>query len=121
VEVISRKKLLDKLDDVGYNRDIEISKKIWMEAKDELKTSKSILGLPSLFRVEEPIFRDTEPTKSVELKDYSSRTDFEPDYVAELEHFNPQHHKILHMLVDVPIWTLKNRLLNRGPKTKNTE
>lgn len=52
---ISSNKIRHKLDDAGYNRDIEISKESWLEAKEELKASKSLLGLPSFLKIEESI------------------------------------------------------------------
>lgn len=109
------KEIFKTLTSIGFNRDIEVEKEKWMRAKEELELAESILALPTFEPVEEPTFRDDKSFKSVELKDYSHRSDFKADYVAELEHFNPEHHLILHGLVDVPLWWLRNRLLNRGP------
>lgn len=105
-----------KLNNAGHNRDIEVSEELWLCAKEDLKASESSLGIPSLLQINEPIFRDRKRTSSVELKDYHKRDNFDSDFVAELEHFNPEHHPILHSIIDVPIWTLKNRLLNKSPQ-----
>lgn len=52
----------------------------------------------------------------MELKDYRERKDFSSNFVAELEHFNPEYHPLLHALIDVPTWILKNRIFNKAPK-----
>lgn len=107
---------MQKLNNTGYNRDIEVSEDIWLCAKEELEASKSILGLPTILRISQPIFRDRKRMRSVELKDYRKRDNFDADFVAELEHFNPEKHPVLHAIIDVPIWTVKNRFLNPGPR-----
>lgn len=113
---ISKEELKQKLNDSGYNRDIEINEEMWRGAKDDLEASQSILGLPSILKINQTIFRDKKRTKSIELKDYRNRKDYENEFVAELEHFNPERHPFLHSIIDVPLWALKNRVLNNGPK-----
>lgn len=109
-------KLEQKLGMLGYNRDVEVEKDTWLNAKAWSEVSGSMLGLSTILRTNEPIFRDEKEMKSIELKDYRNRSDFENSFVAKLEHFNPEVHPILHVLVDVPTWVVRNRIMNRGPK-----
>lgn len=108
--------LQEKLLQVGYNRDLEISRDEWMRAKDKGQHSDS-KTLATLEHRDEPTYRDDNEKKSVELKDYRNRK-YNTDFVAELEHYNPDKRPLSHVLIDVPLWLWKNRIKNRGPKKK---
>lgn len=107
------KELREKLEETGYNRDIEISRDLWEIAlRNEHQSSRS---LASVEHRAEPTYRDDRKRKSVELKDYRERN-YEADFVAELEHFNPDKRPLSHLLIDMPLWLWRNRVKNRGPK-----
>jgi hypothetical protein len=104
-----------KLKQIGYNRDLEISKDAWKSLRNEEHRDQR--SLAALEGRDEPTYRDGSATESVELKDYRNR-DFEADFVAELEHYNPDKKPLLHLLVDFPNWLWKNRVKNHSPKLK---
>jgi hypothetical protein len=108
--------LRQKLTEIGYNRDTEIEEVEWQEEKEE-KEHSDRRSLAAIEHKDEPTYRDDNKTKSVELKDYRNRK-YEADFVAELEHYNPDKAPIRHILIDFPNWLWKNRIRNRGPKQK---
>jgi len=109
-------KLLNKLEEVGFNRDIEIPKQEWMKIKEK-EEHKDSRSLAFLEHRDEPTYRDNRKTKSIELKDYRNRK-YKADFVAELEHYNPDKAPLRHILIDFPTWLWKNRIKNKGPKTR---
>ncbi|MFB6213822.1 MAG: hypothetical protein ABEJ07_04655 [Candidatus Nanohaloarchaea archaeon] len=104
--------LVEKLKSAGYNRDVVISSEEWQEMLPEEHSSD--LALAALEQRDEDTYRDDRKRTSVELKDYRHR-DMRGEFVAELERFNPEHHPVLHLLIDFPSWLWKNRIRNRGP------
>jgi len=107
-------KLLKKQEE-GFNRDLEITKKEWKEEKKKTNTTKRSLG--AVLNLDEKTYRDDKKEKSIELKDYRHKK-YEADFVAELEHYNPEKAPIRHILIDFPTWLWKNRIKNKGPKTR---
>jgi hypothetical protein len=108
--------LLEKLEKAGYNRDLEISEKMWRKEKEE-KEHRDSRSLAALEHRNEPTYRDSKAKKSIELKDYRNRK-YNADFIAELEHYNPDHHPAKHALIDFPNWLWKNRIKKQGPKNK---
>ncbi|MFB6217458.1 MAG: hypothetical protein ABEJ72_10935 [Candidatus Aenigmatarchaeota archaeon] len=108
-------KLREKLGKKGLNRDVEIDKKVW----DRLMESehRSSESLAALEHRSEPTFRDNRVKRSIELKDYRWRK-MQGDFVAELEHYNPEFRPLMHILVDFPLWLWRNRIKNWGPVTR---
>ena len=105
----------EKLQKIGNNRDKEITKEEWEKLREEEhRDSRSLAAFEHL---SEPTYRDDKETESIELKDYRNR-DFEADFVAELEHFNPDKRPLSHILVDFPLWLWRNRIKNWGPRQK---
>jgi hypothetical protein len=104
-----------ELEKAGFNRDIEIDQETWEKAKEQCQSSRK--SLATTLRIEQPVYRDGKIRKSIELKDYRKR-EFEADFVAELEHFNPEKRPISHIIVDFPHWLWKNRIKNRGPRKR---
>lgn len=98
---------IQELDLPGYNIDTEISRQEFMERIEEMHETD--LSLADFQRKNEPSYRDDRARKSLHLKDLSD-LDREEKYIAELERFNPEHHPVLHLLVDFPIWLFRNRL-----------
>ena len=99
--------LVDWLSEIGYNHDEEVDEEDFQEALQSMHETD--LDLAALIGKDEPSFRDDRPRKSLHLKDLS-RLERDEDYIAELEHFNPEFHPILHVLVDFPLWLLRNRV-----------
>ncbi|MFB6100759.1 MAG: hypothetical protein ABEK16_05815 [Candidatus Nanohalobium sp.] len=110
------KELREELLELGYNRDLEIEKRKWMNAKDSEEHEDS-RSLAALEHRDEPTYRDTRERRSLELKDYRNRK-YDADFVAELEHYNPDKRPLSHLIVDFPLWLWKNRIKNRGPKQR---
>ena len=108
--------LRQKLMEIGYNRDTDIEEVEWQEEKGE-KEHSDRRSLAAIENKDATTYRDDNKTKSVELKDYKNRK-YEADFVAELEHYNPDKAPIRHILIDFPNWLWKNRIRNRGPKQK---
>ena len=106
--------LVEKLKEIGFNRDVVIDRKDWIQ--EEKNLHKTRLSLANIEGKNEEAFRDNRFELSLELKDCSHLDKIDGDYIAELEKFNPEHHPILHVLTDFPIWILKNRILNSQPK-----
>lgn len=107
-----RKKLLE----IGYNRDVEISEEKWREVREE-KEHVDRRSLAFLEHRNEPTYTDDRSQESIELKDYRDRG-HEANFVAELEHYNPDRKPLGHVIIDFPLWLWKNRIKNRGPKKK---
>jgi len=110
------KTLLKKLEKAGFNRDLEISEKEWKKyrEKEEHEDSRSLAALEHR---DEPTYRDNKKKKSIELKDYRNRK-YQANFVAELEHYNPDKAPIRHILIDFPNWLWKNRIKKQGPKNQ---
>ena len=108
--------LREKLQGIGYNRDVEISEEKWREVREE-KAHIDRKSLAFLEHRNEPTYRDDRSRKSIELKDYRNKG-YEADFVAELEHYNPDSKPLGHVIIDFPLWIWKNRIKNRGPKEK---
>lgn len=107
-----------KLKDFGFNRDVEISDEEWKNCMESEHSTS--LALAPIERKNEPTYRDNRARESIELKDYR-QLDRPECFVAELEHFNPERHPVLHLLVDFPSWLWKNRIKNWGPVGKDRE
>lgn len=108
--------LMEKLLQIGYNRDLEIAREKWMKVKEK-EEHRDSRTLAVLEHRDEPTYRDNRSKTSIELKDYRNRK-YDADFVAELEHYNPDKKPIRHMIVDFPTWLWKNRIKNQGPKNK---
>ncbi|MFB6208949.1 MAG: hypothetical protein ABEJ56_02300 [Candidatus Nanohaloarchaea archaeon] len=105
--------LIERLEDIGFNRDVVIDHDEWLEERERMHETR--LSLAGIEGKDEKTFRDDRFEVSLELKD-CSHLDMEGDYIAELEKFNPEHHPVLHILTDFPVWFLKNRIFNRQPE-----
>jgi hypothetical protein len=103
----------ERLENLGYNRDLEVSEDEWRALRDEEHSDRRTMAF--IGRIDEATFRDDRKRKSIELKDYRNRS-FDSEFVAELEHFNPDKRPLSHILVDMPLWLWRNRIKNRGPK-----
>lgn len=99
--------LIEKLAATGYNRDTVIEEGDFSQALEEMHQTD--LSLAFLEHKKEPSYRDKRARKSLHLKDLT-QLDMDEDYVAELERFNPEHHPVLHLLVDFPLWFWRNRV-----------
>jgi len=108
--------LRDRLLELGYNRDLEISREEWMKVNQE-EEHKGSRSLAVIEHRDEPTYRDNRKTESVELKDYINQK-YEADFIAELEHYNPDKAPLRHVLIEFPTRLWKNRIKNRGPKQK---
>jgi hypothetical protein len=108
--------LREKLLGIGYNRDVEISEGKMGKVREE-KEDVDRKSLAFLEHRNEPTYRDDRSSKSIELKYYRKRG-YRADFVAELEHYNPDSKPLGHVIIDFPLWIWKNRIKNRGPKEK---
>lgn len=105
--------LIELLRNRGFNRDVEVEKETWEAVSQDCRSSG--LAFSTFLRREEPTYRDDRSRVSIELKDYRDLEGPE-SFVAELERFNPEHHPLLHLLVDFPNWIWKNRIKTSGPE-----
>lgn len=97
--------LLDNvLEEVGYNRDVEISEEVFREC-NQLKISNRTY-VDKLYPGAK-VYRDDKPTTSLHLTDF--RESDKEGIGAHIEYFNPEYHPFLHM-IDVILWHLKNFL-----------
>jgi hypothetical protein len=97
--------LYQKMDAVGYNIDYDV------EYSDDIfeSFSRTNLGLGDLIGKDVKSYRDSKGMNSLHVKDYRDSSSA-VDIFVELERFNPRYHPLLHILIDVPIWFLKNKV-----------
>ena len=99
------------LENSGFSYDTEIPEDLYLECEEafeETGRTRVTSHYP-----EASSYRDNNARKSVHLTDYRGleRDDLESDViVAHLEHFNPEHHPVLHALIDFPLWYYRNRV-----------
>ena len=102
-------------DNSGYSYDTEIPEELYLKCEEALEeTDRTIV---TSHHPNASSYRDSNSRKSVHLTDFRniSRDDKESDViVAHLEHFNPEHHPILHTLVDFPLWYYRNRIKEKN-------
>lgn len=99
----------------GYSYDTVIPESLFEECEEELEeTDRTTV---TRYFPEATSYRDNNSRKSVHLTDYRGleRDDLESDIiVAHLERFNPEHHPVLHTLIDLPVWYFKNRIREKN-------
>lgn len=100
------------LKDYGYGYDVVVPTELFERQKaEELHESK--LALPK----DGPTYRDDRKHHSVHVTDTRGVERGEKKggvIVGHLEVFNPEHHPVLHALVDYPLWWWKNRILEKN-------
>jgi hypothetical protein len=99
----------------GYSYDTVIPEEIYEECKDLLEETSRTTVIKHF--PDAKSYRDDNARKSVHLTDYRGleREELESDViVAHLERFNPEHHPVLHALIDFPIWYYKNRIREKN-------
>lgn len=96
----------------GHGCDMVIPTELFEQQKDE-ELHESRLALPK----DGPTYRDDRKRHSVHVTDTRGidRGEKKGDVVVgHLEVFNPEHHPVLHALVDYPLWWLRNRILEKN-------
>lgn len=89
----------------GHAYDAVIPDDLFEEEKDTLHQSRRSLPKNG------PTYRDDRRMHSVHVIDLR---DINGGIVGHLEWFNPEHHPILHTLIDYPLWWWKNRIRERN-------
>jgi len=95
----------------GYSYDTKIPENLFRKCSDVLEENDRTTVTEQY--PEAASYRDDNSRRSVHLTDFRGveRDEMESDViVAHLERFNPEHHPILHTLVDLPVWYYKNRI-----------
>lgn len=107
--------LIQYLEEKGFNYDTEVPEELFVEYREDLEeTSRTWV---SRLEPDATTYRDSRKRKSVHLTDYRGveREEKAEDLiVAHLEHFNPEHHPVLHALVDTPLWFYRNRIKEKN-------
>lgn len=103
------------LDKTGFNVDCEIPEELYEQNQDTLtETSRSIVNQAY---PDAKTMRDDRSRKSLHLTDYRSierENKVSDTIVGHVEHFNPEKHFILHLLVDLPLWFFRNRIVRKN-------
>lgn len=95
----------------GFNYDTEVPEDIFEKNKSKLHTTNRTVVTEMYPEAES--YRDKNRRRSIHLTDFREvkREKMASDViVAHLEHFNPEHHPVLHFLVDLPLWYYRNRI-----------
>ncbi len=103
------------LDQSGFSYDTEIPEELFEEEKHSLHLTDRTT-VTDIYPDAES-YRDDEKRKSVHITDFRGvdRDEMKSDViVAHLERFNPEHHPILHSLIDLPMWYYKNRIREKN-------
>ncbi len=103
------------LDRSGFSYDTEIPEKIFEEAESYLHLTDRTT-VTNIYPEAES-YRDSNSRRSVHLTDFRGveREEMKSDViVAHLERFNPEHHPVLHSLIDLPVWYYKNRIREKN-------
>lgn len=90
----------------GHAYDVVVPDELFEQAKEELHRTKRTLPKDG------PTYRDDRKRHSIHVTDCRGvdRGEKKGDViVGHLEHFNPEHHPVLHALIDYPLWWWKNR------------
>lgn len=99
----------------GYSYDTEIPEELLEKCEDALEeTDRTTV---TKYFPDAKSYRDDNARVSVHLTDYRGleREELESDIiVAHLERFNPEHHPVLHALIDFPVWYYKNRIREKN-------
>lgn len=107
--------LRDILRDRGYGVDTEIEEDLFEDSSSELQESSRTVV--NRIYPDARVYRDDRRFSSVHLTDYRGmeREEMQSDViVAHLELFNPEHHPVLHSLIDTPVWFLRNRVFRKS-------
>ena len=109
---MSHSDLLNFLKDKsGFNYDTEVPEEIFEKEKSKLHITDRTVVTDMYPEAES--YRDENRWGSVHLTDFRNveRDELASNViVAHLEHFNPEHHPILHTIVDLPLWHYRNRI-----------
>lgn len=101
-------KLRNYIDErAGHNCDVKIPPHIFEKCREELsETNRTV--------VETKSFRDSENYRSLHISDFRPKSS-EDLIVGHIEKFNPENNFLipLHILVDFPLWILKNKVLGK--------
>jgi hypothetical protein len=97
--------LYQRMEAVGYNIDYDV------EYSDDIfePFNRTNLGLGDLIGKDVKSYRDSKPMNSLHVKDYRESPSA-TDIIIELERFNPRYPPLMHILIDFPMWFLKNRV-----------
>lgn len=107
--------LLEYLKEKGYNLDVRVPPELFEDAREDFEeTGRTVV---TEMYPEASSYRDDRKRSSIHLTDYRGveRENMKSDViVAHLEHFNPEHHPLLHTMVDSVLWFVRNRVLRRN-------
>lgn len=98
--------LIEELREDSFNKNVEIDKERWEKYQEDLHLTN--LSLAEFLNKNKPSYRDNRKLTSIHLKDYRNYEHSDKDFVVELERFNPEHHPLLHLLTDFPLYLWKN-------------
>jgi hypothetical protein len=99
----------------GYSYDTEIPEELFEKCEDALEETDRTTVTKHFPNAKS--YRDSNSRVSVHLTDYRGleREELDSDtIVAHLERFNPEHHPVLHALIDFPMWYYKNRIREKN-------